>query len=501
MFLRPDRRDLRVIGFHLGRVVTGLSLMMLVPALLALVLREWNAATALIAGAGIAIGFGQLTEWRLATRDELTWAHGTVVVALAWLLGSLLAAAPYFLSGHTSTYLGAWFEAMSGLTTSGLTVVEDLDHLAYSLRLYRQLTQFVGGQGIVIVVLAIFTAGGGLSTLYVAEGREERLVPNVMRTARFIFRIALVYLLVGTTALTAAVWTAGIPGWRGLWHAIGLFFAGFDTGGFAPTTQSIGYYHSAAVEAVLFVVMIAGSLSFALHYRLWTGQYRELTRNLEMRTLAVTMVGLTALALYGLGRSGAYTDTAGLFRKGFFTMLSAHSGTGYGVTSGTLYVTDWGTLAPAAIVIVMAFGGMAGSTTGGIKAIRLGLVIKGLVHDVRRVLLPESALVVTTYHSGRRQVLRTPVLRAATTVLLLYFLTYLAGAMVGLLYGGWDITETLFESVSAAANVGLSVGIVAPDMPVALQVTYLVQMWLGRLEFAAAFALLGYATSMVRGRA
>jgi trk system potassium uptake protein len=500
MLIRPERRDLRVIGFYLGKVASGLSLVMAAPGLLAVVLTEWNAAAALLAGAGVALVVGQFMEWRLATRVELTWAHGMVVVAMAWLLGSLLAAVPFFLSGHTSTFVGAWFEAMSGLTTSGLTVVEDLDHLAYALRLYRQLTQFVGGQGIVIVVLALFAAGGGAGTLYAAEAREERVVPSVRRTARFIFQIALVYLLVGTIAMTVAVWIAGIPGWLGLWHGLGLFFAGFDTGGFAPTTQSIGYYHSVSVEVVVMVLMVAGSLSFALHYRLFSGEHRELLRNLETRTLAVTMAAFTALAFYGLISSGAYTGLSGMFRKGFFTMLSAHSGTGYGVNSGTLYVTDWGALAPAAIVIVMTFGGMAGSTTGGVKGARLGLAAKGLAQDIRRVLLPDAALVVSTYHSGRRRILRTPELQSATVLVLLYFLTYLGGAVVALLYGEWDITETLFESVSAAANVGLSIGIVGPDMPLGLQVTYIAQMWLGRLEFMAVFALLGYALALARGR-
>src|SRR5680860_349533 len=134
--LRPDARDLRLIGFYLGKVATGLSLMMFVPAGLALLLAEWNAATALLAGAGIAVTLGQLAEWRCRTRDTLNWSHGTVVVALSWLLGSVLAAVPLFLSGHFADFLDAWFEAMSGLTTSGLSVVHDLDHLPYAMNFY-----------------------------------------------------------------------------------------------------------------------------------------------------------------------------------------------------------------------------------------------------------------------------------------------------------------------------------------------------------------------------
>jgi trk system potassium uptake protein len=500
MLLRPGRADLQVIGLYLGRVASGLGLMMAFPATLALALGEWNAASSLLAGAGIALAVGQLAEWRLATRRDLGWAHGTVVVALAWLLGSVLAAVPLFLSGHVGSFLDAWFEALSGLTTSGLSVVQDLDHLSYSMNLYRHLTHFVGGQGIVIVVLAVFVSGGGAGTLYVAEGREDRVVPNVVHTARAIFTIALVYLLLGTVALVIALHVAGIGGWRGLWHAINLFFAAFDTGGFAPSSRSVGYYHSGSVEGVAMVLMVAGTMSFALHHQLWMGRTRQITRDLEMRSLAVTMGVFTAVALLGLAASGAYTDAEALFRRGFFTVLSAHSGTGFAVTDGTLFLTDWGTMAPAAVVTVMALGGMAGSTAGGIKALRIGLTAKAVGHDLRKLLLPESAYVVTTYTSGRRRILDDRTARAATTVLLLYVVTYLAGAAIALAYGRWEFTEALFESVSAAGNVGLSVGIVSPEMPTLLQLTFMLQMWLGRLEFVAAIALAGYLVTLVRGR-
>jgi trk system potassium uptake protein TrkH len=500
MFLRPDGRDLGIIGYHLGRIATGLALLMALPALLALTLREWNSATALLAGAGVAASVGQLTEWRLQTRAPLTWAHGTVVVAVAWLLGPLLAAVPLFLSGHLGTFLDAWFEAMSGLTTSGLSVVQDLDHLSYSLNLYRHLTHFAGGQGIVIVALSLFAARSGIPTLYAAEGREERVLPNVVRTARFIFLVAGVHLVVGTLALVAATHVAGIGGWRGLWHAVNLFFAAFDTGGFAPASPSVAYYHSSAVEAVLLVLMVSGTMSFALHHRLWSGRWREVGRDLEVRSLVATMSVTVMVALVGLVLAGTHARAGGLFRRGFFTVVSAHSGTGFGVVDGARYLTDWGALAPAAVVVAMALGGMAGSTAGGIKALRVGLVAKGVVQDVRRILLPRSAVAVARYHTGRDHLLTGRTVRAAATILLLYVLTYLAGALVALAYGRWGITETLFESVSAAANVGLSVGIAEPGMPAALQVVYVLQMWLGRLEFLAAFAFVGYAVSLVRGR-
>jgi trk system potassium uptake protein len=467
MALRPDSRDLRIIGYYLGKVAFGLSLMMAAPVPVALLLGEYNSATALVVGAGIAAAVGQVAEWRLATRAALTWAHGTVIVATGWLVGPLFAAVPLFLSGHVETFLDAWFEAMSGLTTSGLSVVQDLDHLSYSMSLYRHLTHFVGGQGIVIVVLSLLAAGGGVGTLFVAEGRDERITPSVVRTARFIFLVAGVYLVIGTAALFVAMRGAGIDGWRSVYHALTLFFAAFDTGGFGPTSQSIAYYHSAAVEAVIVVLMIAGTLSFGLHYQLWLGRWRELFAATEARALLATMVGLTALTVYGLASSGAYEQPVGLVRKGFFTLVSAHSGTGFGVTSGTLFLSDWGTLAPAAVVVAMALGGMAGSTAGRHQGpADRPAPPRGSSPTCGACCCPTRRWWSAPTTAGRRRILRTRAVRAATVILLLYLLTYLAGAAVGLLYERWEITETLFESVSAAANVGLSVGIVAPDMPV-----------------------------------
>ncbi|HEX9888478.1 MAG TPA: potassium transporter TrkG [Nitriliruptorales bacterium] len=501
MFLRPDRTDFQVIAFYLGKVMFGLGLMMLLPAIIAMLVGEWNALTALVIGGSIGVIGGRLSEIKFRTRRPLSWSHGMVTVALSWLLGPVLLAVPFFLSGHFSDFLDAYFDAMSGLTTSGLSVLQDLDHLPRSMNLFRHLTHFAGGQGIVIVVLTLFAGGGAqVGTLYVGEGRDERIMPNIVRTARFIYTVALVYLLAGTFSLWLAGVVAGLQPGSSLFHAVNLFMAGFDTGGFAPQSTSIAYYHSATVELVLVVLMFAGTLSFALHYQLWRGDRRELFRNIETRTLTLTLTAMTLLAFVGLGRSGTFTDAVPLFRKGFFTVVSAHTGTGFGVNAPALFVTDWGILAPAAVVGAMALGGMASSTAGGIKAIRVGLAWKGLIKDVRRVLLPESALVVSTYHSTRRRILDDATAKAAMTLLLLYVLTYLGGAMVGMFYGTWDITETMFESVSATANVGLSVGITDASMPMVLQLTYITQMWLGRLEFMAVFALIGYVVAIVRGR-
>jgi trk system potassium uptake protein len=499
--VRPGWDDLGVIAFYVGKVLFGLGLVMLVPMVVAVALREWNSATALLAGAALAISAGRATEMRLRTTRPLTWSHGMATVGFAWLVAPFVAAVPLYLSGHYDGYLDVYFEAMSGLTATGLTLVQDVDHMATSMNLWRHTMHFVGGQGIIIVVLSLLAgAGAQVGTMYFGEGRGERVVPSILRTARFIFVVAFVYFGIGVTALWVTGLVAGLAPGRSLFHALTLFMTAFDTGGFAPMSTSAAYYHSLSYELVLIVLMVAGALSFFVHYQLWYGNRSEITRNLEVRALGLSLAGIAVLALVGLARTGTFDGTGSFYRRGIFTMISAHTTTGLTFEPPALFVSDWGVLAPAAIVIGMAIGGMASSTAGGIKAIRLGIAGKGLWRDVRSVLLPESALVVTTYHSGRRRILRDEEIRGAVVILLLYLLTFIGGSMVMLAYGRWDFTEALFDSTSAASNGGLSVGVITPEAPAPIKALGVVWMWFGRLEFMTAFAFLGYILAIFRGR-
>lgn len=500
MFLRPGAGDARAIGFTVGRAVFALGLVQLVPALIAIGLRDWNTATSFVLSAAIAVTFGRAAQTILHAHHPLNRSQGLVTVALIWFVGALFGAVPLYLSGHWRSYFDAFFEAMSGLTTTGLTLAQDLDHLDLATSLWRHALQIVGGQGFVIVALTVFAASAAeFGRLNVRETRDDRLVPGALRVSRTVLAITGPMFVFGVVVLLVAGLGAGLTPWRSLYHALTLTSSAVDTGGFGPTSASVAYYHSRAVEGTLVVLMLGGALSYAIHHEARRANLRELGRHFETRTATVTLVLLVALAFVGLGRSGTFTDLGPMFRNGFFAVVSAVTTTGLSVVRGPLIVTDWGLIAPAALVGAMGLGGMALSTAGGIKAGRVGLAVKGLLLDVRRVLLPESTLVVQTFHAGRRHVLRDEHVRAAVTLLLLYLLTYVAGGMVGLFYG-FDFTQALFDSTAATSNTGMSVGIVDVTNPIPLKVTLIAQMWLGRLEFLAVFALLGYVYASIRGR-
>lgn len=500
MWVRRTREDVRVIARYLGMLVVGIGLLMVVPLLTALLLGEWGPALDHFAGAGVAIGFGSVLMLAAPRRVSLNASNGLIVTALGWLLAAVFAAVPLALSGHYGSYLDALFESMSSLTTSGLTLVQDLDHLANAHNMWRHLMHLVGGQGIVVAVLSFaFAHGGGAVSLYLAEARDERIMPNVINTVRFIWFVTAVYVLVGTTALVVLNLIRGMDPVRATLHAFWVTVATFDTGGFGPQSQNALYYHSAWFEWLTVMLMIAGTFNFSLHADIWRGDRKELFKNTEVKTLVSNIFMLSVLASAGLAATEAFGTGFEVVRKSIYHVLSANTGTGHQTLYASQWTRDFGGLGFVAVVLAMAFGGMASSTAGGIKALRVGLIIKGVMRWVKAALAPPSAIVVTRFHHMKQRVLQPEMLASALMIATLYLVTYVTGALVGVACG-FGVPESVFESVSAAANVGLSTGITSPSMPSILKVTYILQMWAGRLEFIALFALVATMMQPVLGR-
>jgi trk system potassium uptake protein TrkH len=335
--------------------------------------------------------------------------------------------------------------------------------------------------------------------MYVGEGKDERLLPNVIQTARAIWLVSLVYLGAGTLALWVTSIFLGQGPVRGFLHALWIFMSGWATAGYAPQSYNTLYYHSLTYEMITLVICVAGTINFALHWAVWTGNRSEIRKNIEIASMFVTMTAGMLVTAAGLMKLGVYPDTMAVFRKMTYQVISGHTGTGYATVYARTFVRQWGPLAMLGVTMAMAVGGSACSTAGGIKGMRMGIIFKSFVETVRRILNPESARVVEKWHHLTDRVLDDATVRSAMLISLAYLASYGAGAFVGASYG-YDLTDSLFESVSAAANVGLSCGVTHPSMPDAIKVTYMLQMWAGRLEFLSLFALAGYVVAFIQGR-
>lgn len=487
MWIRFSLAEIRGIAHYLGVLVVGIALAMAIPLATALLLGEWEPALDYFIGLSAAAAIGVALMLADVSQPQISHRQSLIISALAWFSAAAVGAIPFALSGNYGSYLDALFDAMSGFTTSGLTVVVDLDHMAYSHNMWRHLTHLIGGQGIIVAAISLAIAlKGGAFSLYLAEGRDERILPNVMHTARFIWFVTAVWTVFGTLMLTVVNWFSGMGALRGLLHGFWLTIAAFDTGGFGPMSQNALYYHSPWVEGALLVLMLAGTFNFNLHADLWRGDKFEVFKNIEARTLATNIAICVGFVAVAFGAGQVFSTDAELWRKGVFHIISANSGTGH----QTVYPGQWqffGGAGVIAVVLAMAFGGMVSSTAGGIKSLRVGLILASVVLSVKQVLSPPSAVVRLRFHHLVDRFVTPEIVASAFTYFTLYMLSYISGGMIGSAYG-YDAGSAMFESVSAAANVGLSSGITSPSMPAGLKVLYIMQMWSGRLEFLSLIA-------------
>lgn len=499
MIERPVSK-LRPISYYIGIIIMALGATQAIPMLVSLLYAEWHillvftitaSVTAIIGSALVLFGYKHRSM-------RLNWGEGMVIAAGAWLVGMLLAALPYYLSGNYLSYLDCCFDVMSGLTTTGLTLIQDLDHISNGINMWRLLLTFIGGQGMVVLALTFLTKdSSGAYKMYAGEAKDERLMPNAISTARRIWTISLLYLVIGSLVMWGAALIAGLSADRAFLHGVWMYMSAWSTGGFAPMTQSVLYYHSAVFEIATIVFFVIGSFNFALHYAVLTGKKAELRKNIETVTFTITVTVLVLITTLGLMRQGVYPDIASMFRKGFYQLISGHTTTGFMTIYAKQFYYEWGDIALFAIIISMLLGGSACSTAGGFKGLRTGIIFNTFKTEVKRMMLPETRVTEQKIHHIRDVVLSDSMVRSAFLIVTAYIVTFVIGTLANML-AGFPFGMSVFEAASVTGNVGLSIGLTSASMPAFLKVIYTGIMWLARLEFMSVLALGVYCMQKVK---
>ena len=488
MWQRLSLYDVRVVGHYLGVLILLSAAGLAVPFLTALLFQEWEPASRYLLAIGIFLTIGSLLRFLRIQPGRLSRQQAIAVTGLAWLVLSLFGAIPLSMSGHYGNYLDALFEAVSGFTTTGASVVQDLDHLSYADNMWRFMMHLMGGLGFVVVGMSFGLFGREAASLFSSEGRSEHMLPNVVQTTRFIAQITIAFIVIGTVLVTIICLVLGMEPARAFLHSLWVSISAFMTAGFVPMSQNIMYYHSSVIEITLLVIMLLGALNFTLHSEVLRGRIRSVIDDMEVRTIVLWLIVITAVFTASLATSSAFSDLPAMIRRGVFMIIAAFTTTGFQNISTPQLTDAFSSGAFLIIAILMAVGASAGSTAGGIKVHRFAILVKSIVTTIKETLAPDSARVVSSYaHIGRRTV--TPELvREATTVLLLYGVTYILGVLVGIAHG-YEASQAIFESVAMASNGGITSGIVVPHMSWSLELFYIFEMWAGRLEFVTLLAV------------
>ena len=497
MWLRFTFYDLKVIGHYLGMLILFSALLMVVPLITAVVFQEWDPATRYLYSIGIAVVAGSILRFCRIQPGRLNRQQALAVVGLAWVVLGLFCSVPLYFSGHYATYLDAVFDGVSGLTTTGASLIVDLDHLSYADNMFRFMMHLLGGLGLIVVALSlgIFGKRSGAS-LFSSEGRSEHVVPNVIQTTRFIGKVTAVVIAIATILIALIMLASGIEPVRAVLQAFWVAISGFVTGGFTPMQQSILYYHSFAMEGLLLILMLMGSISFVIYSQIWKGNMQSFFKDIETHTMVIWLVLMSIVFTASVATSTLFSSMPAILRRGGFMLISAFTTTGFSVITVNQLTTVLTSGAFLILALIMAVGGGAGSTAGGIKVYRVGMIAKSIVSTVKETVSPDSARVVVSYQHNGRRILSASVVKEAMTVFILYVITYVVGTLVGIAHG-YDASQAIFESVAMTSNGGIITGLACAGMPPTLELFYIFQMWAGRLEFITLLALVAQVVASI----
>ncbi|MCK8825049.1 TrkH family potassium uptake protein [Fuchsiella alkaliacetigena] len=465
----------RLIVKYLGILTIAVGFFLLLPLLfLVFYPSEIDHLNYFLWPALLAISLG-LIFWKFGKNNStdviLSLEEGGIIVLGAWIIAILFSSFPFLLADKLN-FTNAIFEAVSGWTTTGLSVINEAETSNLFL-LWRSLMQFFGGAGLAVIMLSAIIGPHGLG-LYQAEGRSDKLLPHVRRSTKLIMTIYSGYTLAGIVLY----WLAGMS----LFHAFNHSIAALSTGGFSTKVASIGAWNSISIELITYILMLLGTINFATHYVLLRGDYKTFFKNGEIRILTFLMTFFIPIIAY-FSLQGLYESLGQAWRVSIFSVISGLSTTGFSIE----VFSNWNDFGILAMVILMLIGGGTGSTAGGIKLYRIYLSFKSLVWNLKSHFQPENIVVKNYIWRGEKKLYIEPGhVREIANYILLYLITYFTGVLI-FLTQGYKLQESMFEFASALSTVGLSIGITAPDAPKIILWTEIVGMTLGRLEFFVIF--------------
>ncbi len=472
----------RLVFYLVALLVIFLGLSMLPPLMAALYYEDGSATAFLLSILAASIAGGSLYFLTRGHHDfYLSHRDGVAIVTLGWLAAALTATLPYLLSGTIPTFTEAYFEAMSGFTTTGATILRDIESLPPSILLWRAQTQWLGGMGIIVLSIAIlpFLGIGGME-LYKAETPSpvvDKLTPRISDTAKALWKI-----YISLTALLIVLLLAGgMPFYDALCHG----FATMPTGGFSPKNASVDHYQSTYIDILITIFMLLAGINFALHYRLVKGNARRFFTDPELRVFICLIAAVILLITMDLYRT-IYPDIHDALRYASFQAVSIITTTGF-VTAD---YERWPVFSQQVLLFCMFVGGMAGSTGGGIKIVRLILLAKHCYLEIFRIIHPRA---ITIVKLGRTPVSQT-IMRSIWGFFLLYMGIYIVG-VIALSALGMDMVSALSAMATSLGNVGPGFGSIGPmdnfaEVPMIGNWILIFAMLLGRLEIYTIIVLL-----------
>ncbi|AIQ99351.1 Trk system potassium transporter TrkH [Pluralibacter gergoviae] len=465
----------RAITRIVGLLVILFSGTMIVPGLVALIYRD-GAGRAFTQTFFVALAIGSLLWWpNRREKGELKSREGFLIVVLFWTVLGSVAALPFIFAEQPHlTITDAFFESFSGLTTTGATTLVGLDSLPHAILFYRQMLQWFGGMGIIVLAVAILPIlGVGGMQLYRAEMpgplKDNKMRPRIAETAKTLW---LIYVLL-TVACALALWFAGMPAF----DAIGHSFATISIGGFSTHDASVGYFDSPTINTIIAIFLLISGCNYGLHFSLLSGRSLKVYgRDPEFRMFIGVQLTLVFICTLVLWFHDVYSSALTTLNQAFFQVVSMATTAGFTTDS----IARWPLFLPVLLLFSAFIGGCAGSTGGGLKVIRILLLFKQGNRELKRLVHPNA---VYSIKLGNRA-LPERILEAVWGFFSAYALVFII-SMLAIIATGVDDFSAFASVVATLNNLGPGLGVVADNFasmnPVAKWIL-IANMLFGRLE-------------------
>ena len=455
------KTDLCIVTRHSGAIMIAVGLMCLIPLIADLIYFEFNYICFIGPGLfSIILGYFFMKSFEKYANSKMKLKHGMIVSSVAWMWASIVGGAVIALATQCS-YINGIFESTSALTGTGITMFENVEVLPHSVLFFRALEQWIGGLGVVVMVIGVLTRPGTASAkLYQSEAREERLKPSVKNTLQKTIEIYLIYTVAGIILYLLA----GMPAF----DSVCATFSMIATGGMSIKNANMGYYHNELIYLISIVLMVLGATSFLAHYKIIKTRGKSLIEDLQFKTL-ICIITFVTIILY---------ITSNIIPIDLlFTVTSAITTTGANVEM-PLAMASWPSFVLLALMILMLIGGSSGSTVGAIKLFRVITYVKSIYRHIKEILSPDGR-VIPIKISGKR--ISEKEIGKSGNFITLYLVIIAITCLIFCFYG-YSPFDSLFSIISLQGNNGLDVGILNCSLHPVLKVVSIFDMWIGRLE-------------------
>ena len=473
----------RMIKYTLGWLLLFEAGFFLIPLLTALVYRE-NAALSILVSMAITLAAAGLCLLGKPKNKKLYARDGFAIVALSWIFLSVFGALPFFISGSIPNYIDALFETASGFSTTGASILMEVESLPKSMIMWRSFTHWVGGMGVLVFIMA-FIPLSGARNLHIMKAESpgpevSKLVPKMKTTALILYLIYFILTIIQLIIL--------LFGKMSFFDALNTVFATAGTGGFGIRNDSFASF-SPFIQIVVTVFMLIFSLNFSSYYLLFKGRLRE-AFNLEIRVFCYIVFAATAIIATNLILSDTISDVGDSIRHSAFSVASLISTTGFSTENFDL----WPTLSKVILVLVMFIGACAGSTGGGIKVSRIIILIKGAIREFRYALNPRQIKKI----SIDSKPIDDEVVRSVNSYIVCYLLVFTV-SVFAISFEGHDLITTFTSVTATINNVGPGLAKVGPAgnyafFSVPSKLILIFDMLAGRLELLPMLLLFHPAT-------